>query len=365
MDDSKTLIAAIQSELDSFMGERRVEFEQISPELLPMLDYANTLIAGGKRFRGQFCFWAWRGFLDQPSASVSDRHPIAKICAALELFHAAALVHDDVIDQSDTRRSNPSVHKLFEKLHRDSNWSSDPKRFGESAAIILGDLLLAWSSELFGNALLDSPTREIEAACRDQFARMRVEVMAGQYLDILEENSAAGRPIGEAVARANRVMLYKTAKYSIEAPLLIGAAFAGATAPQFRALSAFAIPLGLCFQLRDDVLGVFGDPAITGKPAGDDLREGKRTVLVALTRQALDEDTAHAFDQMLAIGELSSAQIAQMQQQIQTSGALTKTEQLIDELGNEAVAALESVAIDEAAKQQLHQLADQVVNRQH
>ena len=365
MDDSKTLISAIQRELDNFMTARRGEFEQISPELLPLLEYANTLIAGGKRFRGQFCFWAWRGFLNTGPDAGLDYLPIAKICAALELFHAAALVHDDVIDQSDTRRSNPSVHKLFERLHTESGWSADAKRFGESAAIILGDLLLAWSSELFGNALLDSPTRDIEAACRDQFARMRVEVMAGQYLDILEENSAAGRPVAEAVSRANRIMLYKTAKYSIEAPLLIGAAFAGATLSDFNALSEFAIPLGLCFQLRDDVLGVFGDPAITGKPAGDDLREGKRTVLVALTRQALEVEQAKRFDELLAAGELSAGQIEHMQQQIVASGALAKTEKLIDDWGSKAREKLDAVVMDLAAKQQLDQLANQVVNRKN
>lgn len=367
MGHSIALLRAVQQELDDFLAARKSEFETISSDLLPMLEYAQTLIVGGKRFRGQFCYWSWHGHLGQANntANSDQQKAIAKICAALELFHAAALVHDDVIDQSDTRRSNPAVHKQFEQLHRQSGWAADAKRFGESAAIILGDLLLAWSSELFGNALLTAPNSAIEAACRDQFARMRVEVMAGQYLDILEENSASGRPVESAVERANKVMLYKTAKYSIEAPLLIGAAFAGASESQLAALSSFAIPLGLCFQLRDDVLGVFGDPSVTGKPAGDDLREGKRTVLVALARAGMNEADAREFDELLALGSLESSQISKMQNDIIAVGALAEVEKLIEQLGVQAVAELEKIAVSPEASSELHALAAQVINRSH
>jgi geranylgeranyl diphosphate synthase type I len=193
---------------------------------------------------------------------------------------------------------------------------------------------------------------------------MRIEVMAGQYLDVLEENAAPTRAVEEAVGRANRVILYKTAKYSIEAPLLIGAAFAGADPAVLRGLSAFGIPLGMAFQLRDDILGVFGDPAVTGKPAGDDLREGKRTVLVGLTRESLTPTVGKIFDELLTHRELDAEQIAFLQQTIKGSGALAKTESMIEELANESLLALDQLQLDPTAMMQLRELAVRVINRQ-
>jgi geranylgeranyl diphosphate synthase type I len=160
------------------------------------------------------------------------------------------------------------------------------------------------------------------------------------------------------------VILYKTAKYSIEAPLLIGAAFAGADPAVLRGLSAFGIPLGMAFQLRDDILGVFGDPAVTGKPAGDDLREGKRTVLVGLTRESLTPTVGKIFDELLTHRELDSEQIAFLQQTIKGSGALAKTEAMIEELANESLLALDQLQLDPTAMMQLRELAVRVINRQ-
>jgi geranylgeranyl diphosphate synthase type I len=190
--------------------------------------------------------------------------------------------------------------------------------------------------------------------------------MAGQYLDVLEENAATTRPVKEGVGRAEKVILYKTAKYSIEAPLRIGAAFAGADQATLNSFTQFGIPLGIAFQLRDDILGVFGDPSVTGKPAGDDLREGKRTVLVALTREALTERSpsmADSFEELLTSRELDAQQIAFMQKLIQESGALEKTERMIIELGDRSLEALESSNLEENAKAELKALALKVVNR--
>jgi geranylgeranyl diphosphate synthase type I len=195
---------------------------------------------------------------------------------------------------------------------------------------------------------------------------MRVEVMAGQYLDVLEENAATTRPVSEGVGRAEKVILYKTAKYSIEAPLRIGAAFAGADQATLGAFTQFGIPLGIAFQLRDDILGVFGDPSITGKPAGDDLREGKRTVLVALTLEALTEKSpsmAASFEELLTSRELDAQQIAFMQKLIQDSGALEKTERMIVELADRSLDSLDASSLEPTAKAELKSLALKVINR--
>ena len=372
MNYSTNLLGQVQANLDSFCQKQRTDFEAISADLIPVVDYTQSLLQGGKRFRALFCYWAWRACLSDSSYHQSEQEiqdseqAIAGIAASLEMFHAAALVHDDLLDQSDTRRGAPAIHKRFETLHKEKSWAGAPERFGVAGSVLVGDLMLGWSSEIFGNALLHSPNREIESACRDEFSLMRVEVMAGQYLDVLEENAAATRPVSEGVGRAEKVILYKTAKYSIEAPLRIGAAFAGADPAKLSQFTQFGIPLGIAFQLRDDILGVFGDPSVTGKPAGDDLREGKRTVLVALTLEALTERSpsmAESFEELLTSRELDTHQIAFMQKLIKDSGALEKTERMIVELGDRSLESLDTANLEESAKATLKALALKVISR--
>jgi geranylgeranyl diphosphate synthase, type I len=368
VNESETLIKLVQEHLDDFCSARRQEFAAISDDLVPLVDYTHALLQGGKRFRALFCYWSWVGHLAiSPNQSTTQKALSAEamvgIGAALEMFQGAALVHDDLLDQSDLRRGQPAVHKRFEALHQQSNWAGSKERFGVAGSVLVGDLMLGWSSEIFGNALLNAPNNEISAACRDEFSRMRVEVMAGQYLDVLEENAGITRPVEDAVGRANKVILYKSAKYSIEAPLLIGAAFAGANPDQLRAVSAFGIPLGMAFQLRDDVLGVFGDPAITGKPAGDDLREGKRTVLIAYTRASLSNSVGRLFDEMLSSRELTDEQVGFLQQTIIGSGALEKVERTISELADQAMSALDRLQVDPMSRANLRTMAEKVINR--
>jgi geranylgeranyl diphosphate synthase type I len=369
MNESAALLDLIQEHLDGFCAQQHSDFSHISPDLAPIVDYSQALLKGGKRLRALFTYWAWQGSLansatrQTPEQLAVSSEAMVGITAALEMFHAAALVHDDILDQSDTRRGEPAVHKKFETLHKENFWSGSHERFGVGAGVLVGDLLLSWSSEMFGRALQGAPTPAIEAACRDEFAKMRIEVMAGQYLDVLEENAAMSRDVSEAVGRANRVMLYKTAKYTIEAPMLIGAAFAGADPALLRGFSAFGIPLGMAFQLRDDVLGVFGDPAITGKPAGDDLREGKRTVMVGLTRESLNSSVGRVFDEMLTSRSLNDEQITFLQQTIIGCGALAKAERMIEDLANQALEALSELEITDAARANLRQLAVKVIRR--
>ena len=182
------------------------------------------------------------------------------------------------MDASDTRRGRPATHRALEAEHRAAGWRGDPEQYGAAAAILLGDLLQGWADELLRRCGFGwdrvGPALEVFDLCR-------TEVIAGQFLDVSVQ--ARGRA---DVETAMTVLRYKSAKYSIERPLHVGAALAGADAEQLAALTAFGLPLGEAFQLRDDLLGVFGDPATTGKPAGDDLVEGKRTVLVALALDA-------------------------------------------------------------------------------
>jgi geranylgeranyl diphosphate synthase type I len=365
------LVDLVQQGIDEFLSERTSEFAAITPELVQFTDVARSFLSGGKRFRALFCYWGWQaasavatGFDPLPDDDQSADLPgIVLAASALEVFHAAALVHDDIMDRSDTRRGSPSAHKRFEAIHTDESWTGDAALFGQSASLLLGDLLLGWSDELFdrGTALLSTPGAGL--AGRAEFARMRTEVTAGQYLDIFEENSWVRHPEADALPRAHRVIVYKSAKYSVEAPLAIGAALGGGSLAQLAALRAFGLPLGVAYQLRDDLLGVFGDPAVTGKPAGDDLREGKRTVLIALARTSLPTAARNLVDELLGDPGLDSQQIDMIRTALTDCGAVDQVERIIDLNVGRAREAMTDAPIAPTARAQLLQLAETVTRR--
>jgi geranylgeranyl diphosphate synthase, type I len=364
MDESGRLIELVQARLRSFLSERDAILRGISPDLAPFLEFSADFLRGGKRFRAQFCYWGWRaagGASDSGSRAGLDA--VVGVASGLELFHAAALVHDDIIDHSDTRRGGPAAHRRFEQLHRTGGWRGDAGSFGEASAVLLGDLLLGWSDELILDSLLTLPSLDFARAARHEFDRMRTEVTAGQYLDVLEELAWPTVPETHALERAHRVITYKSAKYSVEAPLAIGAAMAGGTADRVRALRDFGLPLGIAYQLRDDLLGVFGDAAVTGKPSGDDLREGKRTVLVALTRESVHSDERERIDGMLGDPGLTDEDIRTLQNTVRESGAVEATERLIAENVSAALSALDAAPLETAAAERLAELAHTVTRR--
>lgn len=360
----------IQGTLDDFLDERERDLMRIANDLRPFVDYSRDLLRGGKRFRALFCYWGHRAVTDsakdesEPLGDTAERlDAIVLAASALEVFHAAALVHDDIIDNSATRRGMPAVHKRFSELHSESGWVGDPAQFGESAALLAGDLLLAWSDDLFTSALDRLPGDVSVTPAREEYARMRTEVMLGQYLDILEEHSWATRPDTDLLPRAQRVIVYKSAKYSIEAPLTIGAALGGGTPEQLDALRAFGLPLGVAYQLRDDLLGVFGDPQSTGKPAGDDLREGKRTVLIAVARAELPPNAVAFLDEHLGNRALDEEQVQMLQSALRDSGAVERIEKVIELNAETARAALVDAPLSSAARRELTTLVDSVTAR--
>ncbi|MFO7690173.1 MAG: polyprenyl synthetase family protein [Cryobacterium sp.] len=364
MTESTRLVDLVNSRVDEFLITRVPIVTVISPELSPFVDFSRQFLSGGKRFRALFCYWGWQSVTGpEASGPGADLSPVVTAAAALEIFHAAALVHDDIIDNSDTRRGAPSAHRLFENLHAQLGWIGGPADFGRAAAILLGDLLLGWSDELLDEGLARVSDHAAAARARVEFNLMRTEVTAGQYLDILEERAWATHPESELYDRALRVITYKSAKYSVQAPLLIGAAMAGATEPQLQALSEFGLPLGIAYQLRDDLLGVFGDAAVTGKPSGDDLREGKRTVLIALTRDRVSPADRDHLDGELGDETLTPERIEVLQRMILASGAADRVEELIAHYVARADTVLETAPLSTAARRQLHQLSVRVTHR--
>nr|WP_109209252.1 polyprenyl synthetase family protein [Microbacterium ureisolvens] len=339
-----------------FVSAQQETVTDAGPEAARFISAAADAVTGGKRLRGRFCIAGWRAVEEAAGPAGSPPAPVIAAAAALEVFHAAALVHDDLIDNSDTRRGRPAAHRALEAEHRGAGWFGDADAFGRSSAILLGDLLVAWSDDLLEEGLAEtSPERA--AAARRQYALMRREVTLGQFLDVAEESAFVTEPDDRHAERALRVASFKSARYSIQQPLAIGAALAGADAAQAAALAAFGHPVGMAFQLRDDVLGVFGDEAATGKPSGDDLREGKRTVLIAYAREALAPNARRIVDELVGDPTLDAAQIASLQQTIVDSGALERVERLIADYAREADRALSGARLGNAAVSELRDLA--------
>jgi geranylgeranyl diphosphate synthase, type I len=350
------LASAITDQLRAYLEQRRRECAYMGAEyggLTAALE--EFVLRGGKRLRPAFAYWGWRAVAENPGDPVEP--DVLRLFSALELLHACALVHDDVIDASATRRGLPTVHRLFADRHRASNWNGSSEQFGVSAAILLGDLALVWADDIVST--VDLP---MEAHRRVQrvWAAIRSEVLGGQYLDIVAESSGA-----ETVASAMTVNVYKTASYTISRPLQLGVTAAADRPDVLSAFHELGTSLGVAFQLRDDVLGVFGDPAVTGKPSGDDLRSGKRTVLLAEAVELADKSDPMAAKLLrTSIGtELSDVQVKELCLVIESVGALAAVEDRIDELTRRALNILNAAPINVAAKVGLSELARLAANR--
>ncbi|MFB9530905.1 polyprenyl synthetase family protein [Nonomuraea roseola] len=341
----------LRTEVDRSLGEFLDRQRPIvnGPDLAPLLNAAGELLSGGKRLRPAFCYWGWR------AAGGGDEPGIFVAAASLELLQASALVHDDVMDKSDLRRGMPSAHRRFQRLHEKSDWYGSAEQFGEGAAVLLGNLLLIWSGEMWRSSGL--PNLEATQPFHDH---MRTELMCGQYLDLLEQ--AHGENTFES---ALRVALYKSGKYSVEQPLRLGLTLAaGGGAPWIEELCVeYGNRVGIAFQLRDDILGVFGDPVETGKPAGDDLREGKRTMLIARTLAAATPEDAATVRRLLGDPDLDAEGVDKLRGVIEASGALDECEEMIARYLEESLASLDDAPITTEARSALADLAVAATSR--
>jgi geranylgeranyl diphosphate synthase type I len=350
------LTAAVEGTLAEFLSGQTAALDDVDPALGRFARTTRDLVlAGGKRLRPTFAYWGWRGVV----AAREPVEPVLPALAALELMHSFALVHDDVMDDSATRRGGPTAHRIFAAQHSNSGRIGDPDRFGTTSAILVGDLCLVWADQLLARAALSTATLFAVRACYDH---MRIEAIAGQYLDVLGESE----PTAWSVERALLVARHKTASYTVQRPLQFGLALAGPGGADAAAVddayNRYGIAVGEAFQLRDDLLGVYGDPAATGKPAGDDLIEGKRTVLVALALDGADQEDAALLDRSLG-RPLDEAQVDRLRHVIDASGAHAQVEEVITELARLAVAGLDQAGVDVRAGQVLRQLASAATQR--
>ena len=334
--------AKIDAHLQATLDGYRRDWATFDPMLADTVDLLSTLVlAGGKRVRPAMAYWGFVGAGGDP-----DDQAIVEIGAALELLQAFALFHDDVMDGSPTRRGNPTAHTAAEAEHRSNGWSGEPRRYGEAVAILAGDVSLVLSDVLLAGVGPD---------VRRLWNDLRVEVNLGQFLDVV------GTARGDvALQTAERIVEYKTARYTIVRPLQMGAAAAGSTELE-QPLADFGTPLGIAFQLKDDLLGVFGETEVTGKPVGDDLREAKPTPLLARARNAASPEQRTLLDQVGP--DLTDDQINEIQTVLHETGAVAEIETQIDALTADALAVIEQLPLAGGANDQLAEIANFLASR--
>jgi geranylgeranyl diphosphate synthase type I len=322
--------------LRGFLSERRQEASEIDPRLAALVDELEaTVSSGGKRLRPRLLLWGYRAGAKQ----VDDQggEPIQRVAASLELLHTFALIQDDVMDRSPTRRGRPASHVTLA-----AQASREAGRFGESAAILLGDLALIWADRLMVESGFSKERLTHALAI---YNALRTEVTLGQYLDVLAAH--ADQPTEEDALRVNR---YKTATYTVQRPIQLGLALSGADAHAIDAVPAYAVPAGIAFQLRDDLLGAVGDPAQTGKPSGEDLLTRKPTWLWART--------------LLRSPEAAGlSDLEQLRRAVIESGAAADAEAKIRELAAEALAGLAKMPVSTELRKELVQLTEEMIWR--
>jgi geranylgeranyl diphosphate synthase type I len=337
------IASLVEARVNAFLDDEEARWAAVDTDLVEPLRHLRALIrSGGKRLRPLFCYWAYAG------AGGTDLELVTDAGAACELLHAFALLHDDVMDGSERRRGQPTAHRVYRERHIDAGWRGEARRFGEGIAVLIGDLAFVYADRLVA---------DINPEARGVWNDLRTEINIGQYLDIL--GTARN---GADLETARLIATYKSGKYTIERPLHLGAALAGRLDDLAGPLSAYGLPLGEAFQLRDDLLGVFGDSESTGKPVGDDLREGKPTVLVALARLRADAAQTEAL-RMVGRPDLDADQVAELQSVLQATGAADDVERRIGELEGEALSALRTADLSVEATDALEALAAQVAWR--
>jgi geranylgeranyl diphosphate synthase type I len=337
----------VSTRLDEFLTPELERWSAFDPDLRePMSEIGRLVLSGGKRLRPAFCHWGFVG----AGGDASDPL-VVDAGAAFELMHAFALFHDDVMDDAPSRRGQQTTHTVFADRHAACGWSGESRRFGEGMAVLIGDLTFVYADQLLADA---------NPIAWQIWNELRIELNVGQVLDILGSVSRV-----RDVARAERICRYKSGKYTIERPLHLGAALAAPErfAELGPALSAYGLPLGDAFQMRDDVMGAFGDERATGKPVGGDLREGKPTPLLARAMAAADE-TQLAVLEGVGRPDLDAADIERIQGVIVATGALADLESTIDRLTSEAVAAIERAPIRDDARRELIDVAGFVAGRE-
>ncbi|MFC7328141.1 polyprenyl synthetase family protein [Marinactinospora rubrisoli] len=354
------LSAAVTRHLRDFLARRSLDAAgldaRFADEVIDRL--TSFVLDGGKRMRPTFAWWGWRaagGAPEGPAATATLR-----AASALELVQTFALVQDDVMDGSALRRGRPTLHMEFADEHRSAAWSGESGRYGASMAVLAADLALVWAEEMFTDALDGLPDARERA--RVPWRAMHTEMVVGQFMDL--RSQASGEETESLPLRIGRL---KTAAYSVERPLHLGAAIAGASEEVVSGLRRYGAAVGCAYQLRDDLLDLYGDPDRTGKPIGGDLREGKRTLLLVLglrtARERADAETVRTLRSAVGDPGLTETDVRAIAGILADLGAKDAVERRLGDLVDEATRCLAATPVAPVACRELQRLAHDTVTR--
>jgi len=345
MRDPESVRARVDRALDAFLREETARLTAIHEQLTPVAQQMRVAVADGKRLRAAFCYWGWR------AAGQPDSDAMIRAAAAMELVHAAAIVHDDIIDGSPVRRNGPTAHVAL----RGVVGTEDCEPGGTALAIVLGDLLISWAGQMFTGCGLPGPFLR---RAQPLWATLATALVAGECLEIIRTGS---RP---SMAGALEIVRYKTAKYTVEHPLHIGATLGGAPERLLHVFTDYGIPLGEAFQLRDDLLGVFGDPWKTGKSNLDDIRGRKPTVLLSVTLSAAEGTDRKEIERLLRGCGVNADDLRTIQDIMVRTGARQRVESMIADRAARAAAAIERARLPPMAADALRHLASALTTRE-
>ncbi|MFH8715771.1 polyprenyl synthetase family protein [Streptomyces zaomyceticus] len=320
--ESVAFRARVDEVLRRFVADEADLLAAVDPALGPVAEQVEAAVAVGKRLRAAFCYWGWR------AARQLDSDALVRAAASMELVHAAAVVHDDLIDDSPLRHGRPTAHVALVGSVRHHPRPADAAR---SLAMLVGDLLMSLAGQLFATSGL--PAAYLGRA-RPLWAALARDLVAGECLEILHTGT------GPDTAASLKVIRYKTAKYTVEQPLLIGGALAGASERLREGYSAYGLPLGEAFQLRDDLLGLFGDTRQTGKANSDDVRGHRPTALLAETWRIAGPDERERLRGLLGRHDLDEEGLEAVREVMRRLGAPDRVESMIAARVDEALGAL-------------------------
>lgn len=348
-------LSAFQSQFDAWLKgwleefrERSLELDEGLAEILDLLlEFSGR---SGKRLRPYLTYLAYQ------ACGGKDPEEVMPVAAAAEMLHVFALAHDDVMDASDLRRGLPTLHRLAERFHLERSLRGSAERFGESVGILAGDLGLVISDEMIDSSPISTQS---QAELRRVWNAMRQEVILGQYLDI----AAASLPEPAPEERIWSIISLKSGKYSVERPLHLGVAAAGASSSFYEVFTGYGIPLGRAFQITDDILGLFGDEAITGKPIDSDIREGKSTLLISRAYHSLSAQDREFLKGIWGNPQASMEEVLKLRELIRQCGALDYCRQQSQNLHARALSVIQSSGLSAVAKESFAALADFIINR--
>ncbi|SCK51518.1 geranylgeranyl diphosphate synthase, type I [Streptomyces sp. WMMB 714] len=357
-DPDQDTAAVIGTLLERYLAQRREEAarssEQFARDVIDVL--VDVVLRGGKRTRPAFLWWGWRGCGGESRGANAEA--VLKVATALELLQACAVIHDDLMDGSPSRRGAPAAHVAFADRHRAAGLRGDPDDFGAYAAVLAGDLALVWAHDLFESAGLDAKARRAAAPA---WQAMRTEIIAGQYLDLYGQSTGVDSP-----EESLRVAYLKSGLYTVERPLHLGAAIAGAGPDLIASLRRAGRSAGVAFQLRNDLVGVFGSDG-SGEPSGDDIKDGASTYLTAIALQRARAHSRHEAERQLrdAIGnrDLSPEDLRRVRDLLTRLGAADAVEARIEQLTADALTVLEQARLRAPAHERLPALVRRVVEK--